>query len=592
LKLGFEADPLLDPEEVKGFPNLYQRESCAPEGGAYRAITTVTPPHLTANQRQHFNPEVQGFSADGRCVVFRAPDTLTADAPLLKNIDSEKLLYENCGGALRLVAILPDGSPSLSSSTAGIGNKEQGVPQYQQRGAGVYRAVSNDGTRIYWTAPGQFAGTIYLRINADQPQSTVASGKCTEPARACTLPVSSLVSSQDARFWTASADGTRAIFSIGDKAYEYSAANPAKPKATLIAGGVEEGKLGMLGASADASRIYFASEAVLAPGASAGKANLYFRERNESPRFLGVLDPSDLVDAFGGNLESKAISYQPGFRAARVSADGRYAAFMSSAPLTGFANTDQRNGEADREVFLYDAQAEGGQGRLVCVSCDPSGARPVGQNIENNASVPPLWAAARIPTWPSALYPSNALVSEGAGARLFFDSFVPLVSRDTNGKADVYEWQSAAEEAACEAAGAERYVAASHGCLSLISSGQSPQDSEFVDADPSGRNVFFATGQSLLSQDPGLIDIYVAREGGGFPPPLTPPAACEGEACQSPPEAPNDPTPASSAFAGAGNVGQTKPRRHRCAKGKVRKKGRCVAKHRSGKRQSQKRSHR
>jgi hypothetical protein len=220
----------------------------------------------------------------------------------------------------------------------------------------------------------------------------------------------------------------------------------------------------------------------------------------------------------------------------------------------------------------------------------------VGKNITFSESGPPVWAAARIPTWPSALYASNTLTAEGPGARLFFDSYVPLVPRDTNGKGDVYEWQSAESQTACQELGAERYVSSSHGCLSLISSGQSPQDSEFLDADPSGKNVFFATGQSLLSQDPGLIDIYVAREGGGLPPPPPKSPGCEGEACQSPANPPDDPTPASAAFNGAGNVREgTKPRKSRCAKAKVRRKGRCVAKHphkHSSQKQSKRRNHR
>ena len=55
--------------------------------------------------------------------------------------------------------------------------------------------------------------------------------------------------------------------------------------------------------------------------------------------------------------------------------------------------------------------------------------------------------------------------------------------------------------------------------------------------------------------------------------------ACEGEACQSPPPPPSDPTPASSAFEGAGNVAP-KPPSASCPKGKRkvrRRQGRCVA---------------
>jgi hypothetical protein len=598
LRLMFVAEPPLDPNELVGFPNEFRRENCPPQAGAYQALTTVPPPNLTDPTRIHFfNPNLQGVSADGRCAVFRAPDQLTPEAPLLPNFDERFILYENCAGVLRLVAILPDGTPIQLSSTAGVGNQAEALPQNVQRSNTAYRAVSQDGTSIYWTSPGEGSGKLYRRINADQPQSPVVAGKCTEPALACTLPVSELVSGGSARFWTASADGSRAIFTLGEFLYEYSAADPANPKATPIASGFDEKwatgvRTGVLGASEDASRIYFASKAALAPGASAGLPNLYFLELGQAPRFLGILDASDFDET--GFVESTAISPRPNFRAARVSPDGLHAAFMSSARLTGFDNTDQVNGAADREVFVYDATADEGAGHLVCVSCDPSGGRPTGSNIANNEPAAPVWAAARIPTWQSSLYPSNALIAEGSAARLFFDSFVPLVVGDTNGKADVYEWESADSRAACERAGAERYVASMAGCLSLISSGQSNQDSEFIDASPSGQDVFFATGQSLLPQDPGLIDIYDAREGGGFPAAQSS-QPCQGEACQQTGPAPVVPNPASGAR-GEGNPKQPK----RCPKGqrKVKRKGGrtvCVKKkhhknkhHKKNKRQSSK----
>ena len=81
----------------------------------------------------------------------------------------------------------------------------------------------------------------------------------------------------------------------------------------------------------------------------------------------------------------------------------------------------------------------------------------------------------------------------------------------------------------------------------------SPSESEFWEASPDGSDVFFTTAQSLVARDPGSVDLYDARVQGGFPEAAAP-AACEGEACQSPPPAPEAKTPASSAFRGAGNL--------------------------------------
>jgi hypothetical protein len=127
--------------------------------------------------------------------------------------------------------------------------------------------------------------------------------------------------------------------------------------------------------------------------------------------------------------------------------------------------------------------------------------------------------------------------------------------------------------------GGPSFFESNGGCLYLISSGESPFESEFWEASPDGRDVFFTTESSLLPQDPGLVDLYDARAGGGFPQP-NPKAACEGEACQSPSPPPAFGTPASSAFAGPGDP---PPKgRKRCPKGKrkVRRHGkvRCVKK--------------
>ena len=249
--------------------------------------------------------------------------------------------------------------------------------------------------------------------------------------------------------------------------------------------------------------------------------------------------------------------------------------------LTGADNTDADSGEADAEVYLYDAEAEGGEGKLRCPSCIASGARPAGRNIGSDAN--PYWAAAQIPAAANQL--SAPRVLSANGSRLFFESFDALLSTDTNSRQDVYQWESAGTGNCAE--GVPGYRSALAGCLNLISSGQSPQDSQLVDSSASGADVFFKTASSLLAQDPGLIDIYDARVGGGFAPPPAPPAECEGESCQGPAAAPVPPTPASETYLGPANPRHSKAAK-KCAKGKhkVKRNGkvRCVKK-KKGKRQ-------
>jgi hypothetical protein len=264
---------------------------------------------------------------------------------------------------------------------------------------------------------------------------------------------------------------------------------------------------------------------------------------------------------------------QPNLRTSRVSPDGLSFAFTSAQPLTGYDNRDAGSGKADTEAFVFQA-TPGSAGTLACVSCNPSGARPAGRKVGESQSVGgfvDLWAAATIPGWAEQQHPTRLLSADGN--KLFFNSYDALVARDNNGKEDVYEWRRADSRQACEEQGAELFSSGAEGCVSLITSGQSPEDSEVIDAGADGSDVFFLTGSSLLPQDPGLIDIYDARVNGGFPAAPVPSPACEGEACQGAYNPPNDPTPASSSFEGAGNVkSEAKSRKHKKSKHKKAKK--------------------
>ena len=190
-----------------------------------------------------------------------------------------------------------------------------------------------------------------------------------------------------------------------------------------------------------------------------------------------------------------------------------------------------------------------------------------------------------IPGWQNTLYAARVLSHDGN--RLFFESLDSLSLADTNGVVDVYQWEALGTGGCDESSAA--FSAQNDGCISLVSSGKSPKPSTFVDASPSGDDVFFSTAESLVGQDTdNLVDIYDARVQGGLPGPTVPRAQCEGEACQPALEAPNDPTPASESFQGAGNVREETPAARHCPKGKVRRKGRCVAKRHRNTKQAKK----
>lgn len=505
------TEPVLASGGIAGFGNLYRRDNVSE---AYEALTTVRPPHRSGSTYQI---ELQGVSGDGRCAVFGANDRLTTNATIVTETQSQ--LYEVCEGAVSLVSLLP-GKPGKAVSEATVGSAGTGGPDHRLN---VQHAVSSDGSRVYWTGTEQGSVHVYVRVGGTE-----------------TVPVSGAVSAGNARFWIASRDGGKAIFTIGKALYEFDLGTRT---AKLVGEGIVGGPLG---ASEDLSYVYFVSEEALATGATGGQANLYMDHEGA----ITLIATLALSDASGSDVaEESEIGTDaptgPARRTVRVTPDGRHIAFFSTASLTGYDNHDVVTGRPDAEVYTYDAES----GLLTCVSCNPSGARPAGRGVlgTNGAVIP---VASMLPTWANQLYASRALSDDGS--RVFFDSYDGLVPADVNGKTDVYEWETPGTGGCTTESAA--YFASSHGCVSLISSGESSEDSEFVDASATGDDVFFRTTANLVARDFGLADIYDARVDGGFPPAQTQPAACEGEACQAPPAPPNDATPASSMFEGSGNV--------------------------------------
>ncbi len=545
-----DTGPVLDECGEAGFLNLYRRNN---DTGAYEALTTSPPTNQNSNE---YWPQLQGLSADGSRAIFSANGKLAVTGTAASNAKTSSgqpiaQLYEHVQGEgcgqLRLVSVLPNGNASGKSSALGI---RQELGTGEDRENMVARAVSADGARVFWSVPkeegGAGEGALYARIEGKK-----------------TLEISP----GPALLWTATTNGSEAFYTLGQELYAYDvdkALAAEAPLQTLIAKGV----LGVVEASEDGSRLYFVSNEALEGEGKVGAANLFLREGGET-KLVATLDTAD-VDR--GSFAKSGFSVAPSEankRGTRMTPDGAHLAFVSTASLTGYDNIDASDGHPALELFLYDAATE----ELHCISCNPSGARPEAREFKGNLAASLMVAAQMTPSETQFYLPRNLSTD---GNRLFFESFEALLPRDTNGKGDVYEWERAASQSQCDSMGAELFVASAGGCLSLISSGESPSDSTFVDADIDGSDAFIRTAASLLPQDPGLVDIYDARVNGGLPTPPTPKKPCEGEACQIPSPPPQALTPASAALEGAGNLPPAKG----CPRGKrkVRRKGRtrCV----------------
>ncbi len=286
----------------------------------------------------------------------------------------------------------------------------------------------------------------------------------------------------------------------------------------------------MAGTSDDLDYVYFvSSEALGAPGNQgvAGEPNLYLSHGGMTS-LIATLAEKDVATNTSTEAPNNTAS-MPIYHAAKASPDGRHLVFISTNALTGEDNIDGASGEPVSEVFRFAADA----GELSCVSCSPSG-NAAGKFVltpgQPGGGGAGLRTSGALPVGQNQLYTPRAMAD--GGTHVFFTGYARLLPADRNDKADIYEWLEVGA-GSCTAISAE-YSPVNEGCLYLISSGQSPEDVDFIDSSPSGQDVFFATDVSLVNRDPGAIDIYTARSGGGFfEPPPPPPCDPSQGSCQS-----------------------------------------------------------
>ena len=539
---------------------------------------------LVANGAIANQPLFAGASADFSRIVYQGVDSAAGGA-----------LYVWSGGVSTPVSILP-GETTPVEANAG---QEIGL-----FGPGWGRLVSDDGSRIYWkpkNVPGH--GGIFLFENGASTEASLSqctTGKVGEPGPGGNCPpLPPTTKSADATFYTASRDGSLALFTssreltddattgpsgLGNDLYRYDAKTGAltdlAPDAADPNGAVV---VGVLGASDDLSHVYFAANGVLAPratapstpclpsGTGARTCNLYLWH-DGAISFVAGLSQADSA-SWRPNQTPKDHS-----KFAQTWADGRHLLFTSTTPTSQVIPGSTYDNAGHREVYLFDADS----GEVTCVSCDPSGApasrdSELGQAQSGNPNA-------------FALYEN---MSADAG-RVFFETEAALLARDTNGVRDVYQWQA-------EGSGDCASAAQNGGCLYLISTGRANGPSFFQNTTPSGDDVLISTRQQLVGQDRDeLVDLYDVRVGGGLAsqyPPSAPAPCLGGDTCRPPAVGPPPPPLlGSSSFEGPGDPTPRKPKKKKvgCHKkkaaktkqGKKAKKGKCVRKHAPGKRHS------
>jgi hypothetical protein len=481
------------PGEPVGYRNLLVRDNAT---GTYRLVN-VAPAGVTPSDAYF-----KGASRDLSHVVFTEMAPLAPGA--LYGVED---LYEWDEGVVRLVSVLPDGTPVAGSLAEAEGEGRDGDP-----------AISVEGSHVLFTA----SGGLYSRIDGERTVRV-------DESQVGGVP------SGGGSFQAASADGSRVFFTDDRRLTADSTAEPKEPDLYECAI-VEEEKAGkivarcelsdltvakagehadVLGVAAlpskDSSHVYFTAKGVLASntreyvdskgskvieGAQDGQRNVYMWDGTKVV-FIATSSENDTGGAVGN-----------------VSPDGAWLMFASYKSLTGYDNIISATGAAAEEFFLYSASS----GQLACASCNPTGETP----SEGGA----------------ASVGQRGLQALSDGGRLFFDTQEALVPADTNGQIDVYEYE--------------------HGQVYLVSSGTSAVASSFGGASETGGDVFFVSTQQLVPQDTEEETqvLYDARIDGGLPANVSPPACVTADACRTPvsPQPAIYGAPSSQTFSGVGNL--------------------------------------
>jgi hypothetical protein len=365
-------------------------------------------------------------------------------------------------------------------------------------------------------------GSLTLSVPAaasEAGEQLVGGGGCLVSTDACTVEASASerkaenpAGEQPAQYWGASVDGSKVFFTStaeltedaytgpageGSNLYQYEpATNTLTDLTAADRTGAGADVQGVAQISEDGSYVYFVADGDLAGSAQEGQPNLYVIHDGGEPSFITTLGGED-HEVWGPSPEKTLASVSP---------NGQWLTFLSKADLTGYDNDPVhesecagRVGNANRsenghcqEAYLYDAAS----GRLVCASCNPTGARPVGPaNLGEPRGTRPY----------TSLYRPRVLTDAGT---LFFASYDALVP-GANGLQNVYEYAGGQVHALSDVSGANA--------------------SFLLDTSASGGDVFFATAERLVPQKTGgAVAVFDARVDGGFPAPAGAPSPCSG----------------------------------------------------------------
>jgi hypothetical protein len=405
--------PLAGPPSPPG-TNLYLRRA----DGSFVALTEVGAPAFSAGG------DLSGASPDfTHLFLVSTIKQLGTDPVAAGNT------YEWSGGALKLVAILP-GSPEEPAPDGGS------LPQ------GALPAVSDDGSQVLFKANG--LPGLYLRGGGSHSVEVSKSRRTVPDPNPPAEAIAAGIAAAGSEVLFTSASELTDDANTGESAglpndqgadlYSYDVAGDELTDLTVDANPVDASTgadvEAVLGASRDASYVYFVARGNLAPGATSGARNLYVEH--------------------GGAIDFVAAEPEVGHHF-YVTPDGLHAAFTTTAPQGTYDNA----GFAEAYRYTYG-------GALECASCRPGGEAPsAGASIVGRA------------------------LSDD-GARLFFQSADQVLPAAQSGQANVFVYEDGEAQLLTPGDGAAALLAGAG------ASGDDVFIASFQELSPQGQGPVFA----------------------------------------------------------------------------------------------------
>jgi hypothetical protein len=480
----FDTALALTPDDLDGQPDIYERSN-----GVTTRITTGP-----NGGNDNYENVFKAVSDDGRHVFWNTGEPLVpSDTDGLCYSEAELIgacwdVYERFNGTTTLVSTGPSG----------------GNGDFHAR----LRGISKDGTKAFFATDEPLTSGDGDSASADIYER---SGGTTKLLSTGTIGGTAEL---DAWFKGSSDDGSRVFFQTEEALTSADTDSQADiyertgTTTTLLSTGTGGGNgafgASFKGCSADGSRVFFETDERLTSADTDSNTDVYQRSGGTTTLLsTGPGGGNGVMDAFVGGASKDGTHVWIETKEPLVAADtdGRQDVYERTGGTTALASTGPSGGNGAFDASFQSASDDGTRAWIGTFErLAPTDTDSVFDVYERSGGT-----TTQVSLGPAGGNGTSDSFFDGAsgdGARVFFETYEPLVSADTDTYPDVYE----------------RYK----GTTTLLSgpAGSNTSYSNFLASNDNGTRVFFETGDSLTSDDTdGKTDVYASLDTGAYPRP-------------------------------------------------------------------------